>query len=516
MRPQQIRSLALSGLVLGTALTIGAESHANRLLRDIFDRAVRYTTTVEFLGLVSQQNAACRPHCPLPDPDPVAGRGNFGFTADQTGFDDTTALFQGQSRMVSVGTVVSNGRTCATCHRPDSRDSSGQVTDETRLGLPHHFPLNEVIPATDVLFTGRTADDGNHPDGLRNLDERGLVLIRPGRFNPLLPAGDPFRELTVWRKVPRLVNTALTIGFLLDGRMRELQETDRGAIFSHTQDTEQRFDDLLQAPNPLFPAGPPTFEERSRNIAAFIETTTIDPPALQAFLNPADPALNPLCSTTPGAPCTPRDCQRLTGSPRCDLYTVLVKDPFFTVPVRTAAQARGQQVFVQNCMGCHNTPNVFGNIAHVPGQPLALPPRIGRTFDIGVAQRNTFDLDFRAFVCTTPPSAPNGLCTDKELHRIVLPLAQVDGTLVLHEVTDDVGTAGGTGRYEDLHRFKVPQLRRISKLGPYFHDNSAATLEEVLDFFASPWYRQSADGRDFPIHLTPRQRQDLLAFLRVL
>lgn len=67
--------------------------------------------------------------------------------------------------------------------------------------------------------------------------------------------------------------------------------------------------------------------------------------------------------------------------------------------------------------------------------------------------------------------------------------------------------------------FKIPihpQLRRISKLGPYFHDNSAATLEEVLDFFESPWYRRSKDGRNFPIHLTPRERQDLLEFLRGL
>ena len=48
-----------------------------------------------------------------------------------------------------------------------------------------------------------------------------------------------------WRKVVRLVNTGLTIGFLNDGRMRELQETVRGALFSHPQLFDERFDDLL-------------------------------------------------------------------------------------------------------------------------------------------------------------------------------------------------------------------------------------------------------------------------------
>ncbi|MGH7703974.1 MAG: hypothetical protein ACREMO_12840 [Gemmatimonadales bacterium] len=431
-------------------------------------------------------------------------------------FDDTTALFEGQSRMVGVGRIVSNGRSCATCHRPDLRDGNGQIVAQLRLGLPSRFPLTDTIPLGDDLFTGRVADDGDHPDGFANLNERGLVLIRPGRFNPIIADSDPFRQIIVWRKVPHFVNTGLTLGFVLDGRMRDIQETTRGAIFSHTQNFDQRFDDLLQAPNPRFPSGPPAFEERSRNISAFLETTTIDPPALKAFLNPSDPTLNPACSNAPGAPCTPRDCQRLTGSPSCDLYTVLVTDPFFTVPIQTAAQARGKKVFARNCMGCHNTPNVFGNIEHVPGQLLAFPPRTGHTFDIGVSQRNTFALDFRAFVCTEPPPAPDEPCANKSLQSVVLPLAQADGGLVEHEVTDDTGTAVGTGRFEDLHRFKVPQLRRIGQLGPYFHDNSAATLEQVLDYFESSWYRRSSDGRDFPIRLAPRERPDLLEFLRGL
>jgi cytochrome c peroxidase len=516
MRPIH-RPLIAAVVLLGATAAVAADGHDPRLLRSIFDRAVRYSSVVEFLGLASQANFPCEPDCPLPPADPVAGRGNFGFNADQTDFDDTTALFEGPSEILGAGTIVSNGRSCATCHRPDLRDGTGRVVDAVRLGLPHHLPLSDVIPPADDLFTGRVADDGDHPDGLANLNERGLVLIRPGRFNPLREDTDPFRQLIVWRKVPRFVNTGLTIAFLNDGRMRDIQETTRGAIFTHTQNFDQRFDDLLRAVNPRFPSGPPTFEERPRNIAAFIETTTVDPPALKAFLNPADPTLNPQCSSAPGAPCTPEDCLRLIGAPTCDLYAVLVADPFFTVAVQTPAQTRGKQVFIRSCMGCHNAPNLFGNIEHVAGDPLRFPPRFGHTFDIGVSQRNRFDLDFRAFVCTDPPPAPQVPCAGtRELRTVVLPLARADGQLVEHSVTDDVGTAGATGRYEDLHRFKVPQLRRVNELAPYFHDNSAATLEEVLDYFESEWYRRSRDGRNYPIRLTPQERRDLLSFLRAL
>jgi cytochrome c peroxidase len=62
----------------------------------------------------------------------------------------------------------------------------------------------------------------------------------------------------------------------------------------------------------------------------------------------------------------------------------------------------------------------------------------------------------------------------------------------------------------------VPQLRNIASLAPYFHDNSAATLEEVVDYFNSDAYNQSVDGREHPIHLGQHERAALLAFLRVL
>lgn len=519
MSKKQIVRLTISAALVGSVMTVRADSGTDCIQREIFDGAFRYTKVVEFENRVSQQNFACGANCPLPATDVNVGRLNFGLTADGRDFDNGTALFNGQSSMVGVGTIHSNGRTCATCHRPDRRDTNGTVIEALHLGLPKATvanPLTNVIPLTDVLFTGREADDNGHPDAFNNLNNLGLVAIKPGRFNPLLAWNDEFRQVNFWRKVPRFVNTGLTHGFVNDLRTREVLETARGAIFSHTQNFNERFDDLLRVPNPRFPAGPPDFEERPRNIAAFIEMTTIDPPELAALINSADSNLNPQCSNAPGAKCKPSDCYRVVGRASCDLYTVLVNDPFFTVNMQTDAQRRGSRVFKENCMGCHSTPNVFGNADHLAGFPLNFSPRFGHAMDIGIAQRNKHNLDFRTFECTTPPTSPPTPCAQKALHRSVLALIKADGTKVQHTVMVDPGSAASTGRYEDLFRFKVPQLRRVSELGPYFHDNSADTLEEVVDYFNSAEYNNSADGRYNPIHLSPYERADLLAFLRVL
>lgn len=44
----------------------------------------------------------------------------------------------------------------------------------------------------------------------------------------------------------------------------------------------------------------------------------------------------------------------------------------------------------------------------------------------------------------------------------------------------DLGRFNVTGREEDRHVFKVPGLRNVARTAPYFHDASAATLEEAV------------------------------------
>jgi len=58
---------------------------------------------------------------------------------------------------------------------------------------------------------------------------------------------------------------------------------------------------------------------------------------------------------------------------------------------------------------------------------------------------------------------------------------------------DDDGLKGFTGNEGDLHRFKVPNLRLISKTAPYFHDGSMATVEDAVRAMFRFQYGKTAD-----------------------
>jgi len=46
------------------------------------------------------------------------------------------------------------------------------------------------------------------------------------------------------------------------------------------------------------------------------------------------------------------------------------------------------------------------------------------------------------------------------------------------------GFVGGAAPTDDWQKFDVPGVRGISRTAPYFHNNSAATLEDVVDHYA--------------------------------
>ena len=63
-----------------------------------------------------------------------------------------------------------------------------------------------------------------------------------------------------------------------------------------------------------------------------------------------------------------------------------------------------------------------------------------------------------------------------------------------------------TGRGRDISAVKLPPLRALATRPPYFHNGSAASLDDVVRFY----------GERFAIGFTPDERADLLAFLRSL
>jgi hypothetical protein len=120
------------------------------------------------------------------------------------------------------------------------------------------------------------------------------------------------------------------------------------------------------------------------------------------------------------------------------------------------------------CTTCHNTPNVGSN-------------SMGMLFDTGVADgaRRTAD---------------EPLYTLKNV---------ATGEIIQ---TTDPGRALVTGAWKDVARFKVPVLRGLAARAPYFHDGSAATMADVINF----------DNSRFSIGLSDAEKSDLAAFLGAL
>lgn len=129
------------------------------------------------------------------------------------------------------------------------------------------------------------------------------------------------------------------------------------------------------------------------------------------------------------------------------------------------------------CGTCHDTPNV-GN--HSVAAPL----------NIGVSNAGA----------NSPPA----------LNISDLPvftLQCVSGPLVGQTfVVTDPGRALISGKCADIGKVKGPILRGLAGRAPYFHNGSAATLLDVINFY---------DER-FSLALTEENKRDLVAFLQTL
>jgi len=120
------------------------------------------------------------------------------------------------------------------------------------------------------------------------------------------------------------------------------------------------------------------------------------------------------------------------------------------------------------CTTCHDSPNV-GN------HSVPLPINIGLVGE----DRRTPDLPLYTLRCVA--------------------------TGEIFKVTDP-GRALITGKCKDIGKFKGPVLRGLASRAPYFHNGSAATLRDAVDFY---------DMR-FNLNLTEQDKSDLVAFLQTL
>ena len=129
------------------------------------------------------------------------------------------------------------------------------------------------------------------------------------------------------------------------------------------------------------------------------------------------------------------------------------------------------------CGTCHDTPNI-GN--HSVKAPL----------DIGIAGAGA----------TSPPVLDVAALPVFTLTCTQGPLAGRTYTVT------DPGRAMISGKCKDIGKFKGPILRGLAARAPFFHNGSAATLRDVMDFY---------DQR-FAIGLTNQEKTDLVNFLSQL
>ncbi len=73
--------------------------------------------------------------------------------------------------------------------------------------------------------------------------------------------------------------------------------------------------------------------------------------------------------------------------------------------------------------------------------------------------------------------------------------------------TTDPGRALITGVWADVNKFKAPSLRGLAGHAPYFHNGSAATLEDVIDAY---------QAAGFQFNFTPQEKADIVKFLKSL
>jgi cytochrome c peroxidase len=101
------------------------------------------------------------------------------------------------------------------------------------------------------------------------------------------------------------------------------------------------------------------------------------------------------------------------------------------------------------------------------------------------------------------------LFTDQQYHNVGIGMDQKE---------PDVGRFKVTNKPQDTGAFKTPTLRDISKSAPYFHDGSAATLDDAVNIMLGGGKpNPNLDKKNLEVHnILPDQKADLINFLRSL
>jgi len=384
-----------------------------------------------------------------------------------------------------------NGRSCADCHTPGESfqlspaSAQARFAKMTTTGVDD--PLFRAIDANDFRINGAASRD------FTNLTQNGLVrvtialpanvkLLDCGATVPCPPSALPTSETVadVWRAVPSIFDAGITGpdgagpvwprgpnprgGYQLDGRFDTLQTQALSALRNHAGITVD--------PQPSF----------LDDLAAF-QSTQFSSPSVKALSAAIAAGTSPL------------------------------PDPD---PVLNSLEVQGKAVFNRACAQCHgdmgghpsgSTPILQG----VQGTPTAIvryhsiATACPRPVDNVSPPRFQFQpcsasqmLNVRTYEITNSGVAPSGTpCGGAPPQpACVTRLTTTDpGRLLL----TGYPAAGGPG---DIEHMDIPNLRGISRTAPYFMNNTAATLEDMLEHYKQFFKRVQVQNPAAPLLTT--------------
>lgn len=178
------------------------------------------------------------------------------------------------------------------------------------------------------------------------------------------------------------------------------------------------------------------------------------------------------------------------GASRFDQYieAVLNNDYDTANTILTSDEIAGLKLFIgkANCTNCHNGPLFTNNDFHNTGVPAVpdLPEDTGRA--LGAEQVMADEFNCLSIYSDAQPEQ----CT--ELHFLVI------------------------DEHQQERQFKPPSLRNVTNRGPFMHAGQFATLEEVLNHYNTAPEAPIGHSELQPLHLTPKQIEQIIAFLKTL
>jgi len=452
---------------------------------------------------------------------------------DPTGYVATNnkngAIQKNSAFFQSLGT---NGRTCETCHQVD------QAFSITLSSIQQRFTLTQ---GQDPLFA--TIDGANCPTDPRGQAASHSLLLNNGliRIGIDMPANpqftltvvyDPYgcaimtdpltglQEVSIYRRPLPSTNVGFLSTIMFDGR-ETIDPLNNEQTFQANLATDlshQAMDAVLTHAQGL---QPPTQEQLTEivNFELGLNTAQLADdqagPLYQGGANggplylstfPYYPGMNDSLGGDPqGKPFDPSAMTvfaawQSSGSDN-DGYgqgrsMVAAGEKLFNTKAVHITGVRGlndnqslgyPQEITGTCTTCHDTPNV-GNHSF----PLPL--------DIGTSHTVAYERNPLIAESLTQLSQP-----DVPIYRITGCNDPVTGR-PLTFYTSDPGKGLVTGQCADVNRGKGPVLRGLAARAPYFHNGSAANLQELVNFY----------NNRFSMGLTDDEKQQLIAFLNSL